>query len=160
MRTLATQVKLRRLIRTFGESWIRLASEPLERGVAGSVVDRLLELSGVLRVSWRRENLARPLEAALEGFVAESMRMIELGIAGLHALGHHLPARPPRSDPRLDAPVRRAARPATHLARDAETPARRTTHLYVPNTRLSSSSSILPSATTRPSTRITGTRQS
>ena len=90
MRTLATQVKLRRLIRTFGESWIRLASEPLERGVAGSVVDRLLELSGELRVSWHREKLARPLEAALEGFVAESMRMIELAIAGLQQAGADL----------------------------------------------------------------------
>src|SRR5438128_2073180 len=90
MRTLATQVKLRRLIRTFGESWTRLASEPLERGVAGSVVDRLLELSGELRVSWHRENVARPLEAALEGFVAESMRMIELAIAGLQQAGADL----------------------------------------------------------------------
>ena len=90
MRTLATQVKLRRLIRTFGESWNRLASEPLERGVAGSVVDRLLELAGELRVSWSRESLPRPLEAPLAGYVAESLRTMELAIAGLQQAGSDL----------------------------------------------------------------------
>ena len=87
MRTLATQVKLRRLIRTFGESWNRLASEPLERDVADSVVDRLLELSGELRESWSRESLARPLQAALAHHVAESLRSMEFAIAGLQQAG-------------------------------------------------------------------------
>src|SRR5438477_607293 len=46
MRTLATQVKLRRLIRAFAEARNRIASEPIDRRVVGSMVDRLLELSG------------------------------------------------------------------------------------------------------------------
>ena len=90
MRTLATQVKLRRLIRTFAESWNRLASEPLDRRVAGSVVDRLLGLSGELRESWSRESLARPLDAALARHVADSLRSMELAIAGLQQAGADL----------------------------------------------------------------------
>src|SRR5229473_4677509 len=81
MRTLATQVRLRRLIRTFAESFDRLSSEPLERRLVGSVVDRLLELSGGVRESWRRESVIQPLEAALEHYVGESLRSVELAIA-------------------------------------------------------------------------------
>ena len=87
MRTLATQVKLRRLIRSFGEAQARLASEPLERRVAGSVVDRLLELSADVRDAWRRENLARPLEPALGGYVAQALRAADFAIAGLGQAG-------------------------------------------------------------------------
>src|SRR5213594_1720398 len=66
MRTLQTQVKLRRLIRAFGEARSRLASEPLERRLVGPLVDRLLELAADVRESWRREALLRPLEAPLD----------------------------------------------------------------------------------------------
>jgi len=90
MRTLATQVRLRRLIRTFAESFDRLSSEPLERRLVGSVVDRLLELSGGVRESWRRESVIQPLEAALEHYVGESMRSVELAIAGLGQAGADL----------------------------------------------------------------------
>lgn len=90
MRTLATQVRLRRLIRTFAESFDRLSSEPLERRLVGSVVDRLLELSGAVRESWRRESIVRPLEAPLERYVDESLRSIDLAIAGLGQAGADL----------------------------------------------------------------------
>jgi hypothetical protein len=90
MRTLATQVRLRRLIRTFAESFDRLSSEPLERRLVGSVVDRLLELSGGVRESWRRESVIQPLEAALEHYVGESLRSVELAIAGLGQAGADL----------------------------------------------------------------------
>ncbi len=90
MRTLATQVKLRRLIRAFGEARGRLVSEPADRRIVGSLVDRLLELSGDLRESWRRENALRPLEASLERYVKESMRTIELSVAGLRQAGADL----------------------------------------------------------------------
>jgi hypothetical protein len=90
MRTLATQVKLRRLIRAFGEAQGRLVSEPLERRLAGSVVDRLLALSADVRDSWRRENLARPLEPALGGFVAQALRAADFAIAGLAQTGADL----------------------------------------------------------------------
>ncbi len=87
MRTLGTQVKLRRLIRVYGEAADRLRSEPLERGLVGSVVDRLLELSGELREAWTRESLIRPPEAALERYVKDSLRSIELAIVGLQQAG-------------------------------------------------------------------------
>jgi len=90
MRTLATQVKLRRLIRAFGEARGRFVSEPADRRSVGSLVDRPLELSGDLRESWRRENALRPLEASLERYVKESMRTIELSIAGLRQAGADL----------------------------------------------------------------------
>ena len=90
MRTLATQVKLRRLIRAFGEARLRLASEGLERRVARSLVDRLLELSGDVRDSWRQEGRLRPLEAPLEAYVNASLRTAELAVAGLGQAGADL----------------------------------------------------------------------
>src|SRR2546428_1246926 len=87
MRTLATQVKLRRLIRAFGEARFRLMSEPPDRRIVGSTVDRLLELAGDLRESWRRENALRPLEAPLERYVKESLRTGQLAVPGLRPAG-------------------------------------------------------------------------
>ncbi len=100
MRTLATQVKLRRLIRAFGEARSRLASEPLERRVIGSLVDRLLELAADVQTAWRRE--AGSVESALEPvpeplleptlarYVAESLRTAQLAAAGLGQAGADL----------------------------------------------------------------------
>jgi hypothetical protein len=88
MRTLATQVKLRRLIRAFGEARSRLATEPLERRVVGSVVDRLVELAADVQTAWRRE--AGSVEAALARYVAESLRTAELASAGLGQAGADL----------------------------------------------------------------------
>jgi len=90
MRTLATQVKLRRLIRAFGEARLRLLSEPADRRLVGSTVDRLLELAADLRESWRREKALRPLEPPLESYVKESLRTIELAVAGLRQAGADL----------------------------------------------------------------------
>jgi len=89
MRTLATQVKLRRLIRAFAEARLRMMSEPADRRIVGSTVDRL-ELAGDLRESWRRENALRPLEAPLERYVKESLRTIELAVAGRRQAGADL----------------------------------------------------------------------
>jgi len=90
MRTLAVQVKLRRLIRAFGEAQARLGSEPLERRVAGSVVARLLELASDVRDTWRRESLAGPLEPALDSYVAQALRAADFAIAGLDQAGADL----------------------------------------------------------------------
>lgn len=88
MRTLATQVKLRRLIRAFGEARSRLESEPLDRldrRVVGSLVDRLLELAADVQTAWRRE--AGSVEPVLGRYVAESLRTAELAAAGLRQAG-------------------------------------------------------------------------
>lgn len=88
MRTLATQVKLRRLIRAFGEAESRLASDPRERRMAGSVVDRLLELATDVRAAWRREaGFAGPVLAT---HVDGSLRTAELAVAGLGQAGADL----------------------------------------------------------------------
>jgi hypothetical protein len=90
MRTLATQVKLRRLIRSFAESADRLSSDPFQRRMAGSIVDRLLGLAGEVRDSWLRESLATPQPAALDGYVKDALRTAELAIAGLQQAGADL----------------------------------------------------------------------
>src|SRR6266536_5979646 len=87
MRTLGTQVKLRRLIRAFGEAHGRLALEPLERQLVGSLADRLLELASDVRDTWRRESLLRPPAPALERYVRDSLRTAELAAAGLRQPG-------------------------------------------------------------------------
>lgn len=90
MRTLSTQVRLRRLIRAFSEALDRLLSEPSEREMAGSVASRLLELAADVRESWRRESLAgRPAEP-LNGFVRDAMRTAEFAVAGLSQNGADL----------------------------------------------------------------------
>ncbi|HKW60012.1 MAG TPA: hypothetical protein VJR46_09705 [Candidatus Dormibacteraeota bacterium] len=90
MRTLATQVKLRRLIRAFGEARERLAAEPFERRAVGPVVERLLELAADVRDSWRREARLKPLEAPLDAYVTGSLRTAELAVAGLGQAGADL----------------------------------------------------------------------
>ena len=90
MRTLGTQVRLRRLTRAFSEALDRLLSEPSERQMAASIVAKLLELSADVRESWRRESLSgRPAEP-LNGFVQEAMRTAEFAIAGLSQAGADL----------------------------------------------------------------------
>jgi hypothetical protein len=49
MRTLGTQVRLRRLTRAFSEALDRLLSEPSERQMAASLVAKLLELTADVR---------------------------------------------------------------------------------------------------------------
>ena len=90
MRTLSTQVRLRRLIRLFGEAVERLASEPFELRRAGSVADRLLELVDAVSDAWSAESRVRPPEAALERYVRESLRTLELAISGLQQDGADL----------------------------------------------------------------------
>jgi hypothetical protein len=90
MRTLSTQVRLRRLIRSFDEAVNRLLSDPHERQAAGSVAARLLELATAVREAWRRENAAAPLPRALERYVRDALRTIDLAIAGVQQAGADL----------------------------------------------------------------------
>ncbi len=90
MRTLSTQVRLRRLVRVFGESVDRLESEPYELRRAGSVADRLVELVADVRDSWAAESRLSPPEGALERYFGESVRTLELVCAGLQQAGADL----------------------------------------------------------------------
>ncbi|HZQ50310.1 MAG TPA: hypothetical protein VFB69_08380 [Candidatus Dormibacteraeota bacterium] len=87
MRTLSTQVRLRRLIRAFGESAERLRSEPLDRvGVAL----RLQELASGVRDAWNREAAANGPDAPVARFSEQALRTIDLAIAGLGQRGADL----------------------------------------------------------------------
>jgi len=90
MRTLQTQVKLRRLIRSTAEALSRLRWEPAERRMAGPIVDRLLELAAEVRESWAQEALAGRPGEPLSAFVAESLRTAELAISGAAQEGSDL----------------------------------------------------------------------
>jgi len=90
MRTLSTQVRLRRLIRSFDEAVNRLLSDPHERSAAGSVAARLLELAAAVRDAWRRENAGSQLPKPLERYVRDALRTIDLAIAGLQQAGADL----------------------------------------------------------------------
>jgi hypothetical protein len=90
MRTLSTQVRLRRLIRSFDEAFTRLLSDPHERSAAGSVAARLLELATAVREAWRRENAAAPLPKSLDRYVRDALRTIDLAIAGVQQAGADL----------------------------------------------------------------------
>ena len=89
MRTLSTQVRLRRLERAFGEALLRLA-DPFQRVGAGTVVDRLQGLVEEVRESWHREALAGRPGEALDRFVMDSVRMLELAVAGVAQDGSDL----------------------------------------------------------------------
>jgi hypothetical protein len=90
MRTLNTQVRLRRLIRAFDESWTRLVSEPLGLDRAGSVASRLQALADLVGEAWQRETQLNAPAAALEVYVEAALRSISLAITGLDQRGADL----------------------------------------------------------------------
>jgi hypothetical protein len=89
MRTLATQVRLRRLDRAFSEALDRLLSEPAEREMAGLIASKLLELASDVGEAWRRESAQRPA-GALDAYVKEALRTAEFAIAALPQAGADL----------------------------------------------------------------------
>lgn len=90
MRTLATQVRLRRLDRAFTEALDRLLSEPAEREMIGLISAKLLELASDVRDAWHRESGAsRPVDA-LDAFVKEAVRKAEFAIAAMPQTGADL----------------------------------------------------------------------
>jgi len=90
MRTLATQVRLRRLDRAFSEALDRLLSEPAEREMVGLISAKLLELASDVRDSWRRESAQTRPAAALDAYVKEALRSAEFAIAALPQTGADL----------------------------------------------------------------------
>ncbi|MHB8613603.1 MAG: hypothetical protein ACYDAL_14440 [Candidatus Dormibacteraceae bacterium] len=87
---MSTQVRLRRLVRSFDEALNRLQADPREREMAPSVVVRLLELAAEVRESWRRESSAGRVPRPLERYVKDALRTIDLAIAGVQQAGADL----------------------------------------------------------------------
>lgn len=87
MRTLGTQVRLRRLIRTYAEIVDRLQLEPGQRSLA---VRRLQALAESLELAWAGESAAGRPDGALRRYVEQTLRTVELAIAGLDQDGADL----------------------------------------------------------------------
>lgn len=90
MRTLATQVRLRRLIRIFAEIVDRLLVEPSERQLGISAVSRLQGLAEGVREAWEAEAAAGRPEDALARYVDQALHTTDLAIAGLGQAGADL----------------------------------------------------------------------
>jgi hypothetical protein len=90
MRTLSTQVRLRRLVRAFGEVMDRLRSEPAEGQLILSGAWRLQDLAAGVRSAWASERAAGRPERSLERYVDDSLRTVELAIAGVAQEGADL----------------------------------------------------------------------
>lgn len=87
---MGTQVRLRRLIRAFGDSMERLLSEPADSRRAEGVASRLQELAAGVRESWTREaELSQP-EPSVARFADQSLHTVELAIAGIGQRGADL----------------------------------------------------------------------
>ena len=90
MRTLSTQVRLRRLVRTFAETLDRLRLEPHDRRLMAGLVFRLQELMAGVQEAWSREQAAGQADPALAGYVGQALRTATLAIAGLNQDGADL----------------------------------------------------------------------
>jgi hypothetical protein len=93
MRTLSTQVRLRRLVRAFAETVDRLRLEPQalsSRRLAAGLVARLQELVAGVQEAWSRERAAGRPEPVLAGYVSQALRTAELAITGLGQEGADL----------------------------------------------------------------------
>src|SRR2546430_6236104 len=116
MRTLATQMRLRRLLRTQAEYQRRLAGEGLPGPLAAAAAARLLQQLAEVRETWERE--ARGLElAGLRGHVSRSLAAMQAAAAGL--------GRPGADVARLGAELRDAGVPLVFFLRgldDSEAP--------------------------------------
>ncbi len=83
MRTLSTQVTLRRLVRAFADAMDRLLSAPADQQTVSGTVRRLEELLAGVQDAWARERAAGRPDAALERYVSQALRSAGLAIAGL-----------------------------------------------------------------------------
>jgi hypothetical protein len=116
MRTLATQMRLRRLLRTQADYQRRLAGERLPGPLAAAASTRLLDLLAEVRATWERE--ARGLElAGLRSHVSRSLAAMQAAAAAL--------GQPGADVGRLGAELREAGVPLVFFLRgldDSEAP--------------------------------------
>jgi hypothetical protein len=83
MRTLSTQVRLRRLVRAYAETLERLRTEPRDGRMTTGLVARLQELMAGVLEAWNRERAAGRPEPALAAYVNQALRTADFAIAGL-----------------------------------------------------------------------------
>lgn len=90
MRTLSTQVKLRRLVRSSSEAFDRLRWQPSERRLTGPLVARLMRLADDVRESWQLESESGRPGEPFDAFVSATLRTAELALAGIAQEGADL----------------------------------------------------------------------
>ena len=116
MRTLATQMRLRRLLRTQAEYQRRLVGEALPGPLAAAAAARLLQLLSEVRATWERE--AQGLDVpGLRSHVSRSLAAMQAAAAGLD--------RPAADAERLGAELREVGVPLVFFLRgldDSEAP--------------------------------------
>ncbi|HEY4025449.1 MAG TPA: hypothetical protein VGO86_03375 [Candidatus Dormibacteraeota bacterium] len=108
MRTLATQMRLRRLLRTQADYQRRLAVEREARPLAIAASARLLQLLQDVRDTWDRESRGADL-AGIRPYVQRSFATMQASAAGV--------ARPGADVKRLGAELREAGVPLVFFLR-------------------------------------------
>jgi len=108
MRTLTTQLRLRRLLRTEGDYHRRLLEDSNVGPLATAASARLLELLGDVRSAWQRESGELVL-TDLQGYVTRSLAVMAASAAAM--------ARPGADLPRLNAEFRDAGLPLVFFLR-------------------------------------------
>ncbi len=86
MRTLGTQVRLRRLLRVQADFQQRLALEAEPRHVAKAAAVRLIDLVAGVRATWLQESAGLHL-GRLRGHVSRSLAAMEVAAASLEQPG-------------------------------------------------------------------------
>jgi hypothetical protein len=115
MRTLGTQVRLRRLLRVQAEQAARLLAEPENRELAAAVVARLLSICADVRELWARESAGAPVSddlGAIRRQVTRSLTAVEVAVAELESPGADVA--------RLSGEFQDAAVPLLYLLRGLE----------------------------------------
>jgi hypothetical protein len=116
MRSLQTQVRLRRLLRVYTEYSERLADSPAEPALAAAARTRLFELAGQLHQAWADDS-ATVAVPAIRRHVNRTLSAVDRAIAGL---GRH------SADPRhLADELQEAALPLLLMLRGMEDVAER-----------------------------------
>ncbi len=108
MRTLATQMRLRRLLRTQADYQSRLGLEGAAGQLSSAASARLLELLGDVRSAWGRESSALLL-TDLQGYVTRSLAAMAASAAAM--------ARPGADLVRLNVEFRDAGLPLVFFLR-------------------------------------------
>jgi hypothetical protein len=82
MRSLQTQVRLRRLLRVYTEYSERLADSPADATLAGVARNRLFELAASLHEAWAEDSATVPVPA-IRRHVTRTLAAVDQAIAGL-----------------------------------------------------------------------------
>ena len=111
MRSLETQVRLRRLLRVYTDYAERLATVPGDPALAEAARGRLLELAGMVHEAWARDS-ATVAVPAIRRHVTRTLAAVDQAIASLGRVG--------ASPRRLAGDLQEAALPLLLMLRGME----------------------------------------